>query len=207
MEGVTPLLPPFAYPTERHRRRHGPTGYTNYQRYRPWLEDEFTFRCVYCLKRMVWSPTDVWTVDHIVSRDEALELICDYDNLVLACQCCNRLKSSKRVPDPCRLAYGWCLRVNRDGSITPLNQAGDRLIRDLRLNDPRYQRMREQKMRDLQALAKCDPAGFEKAMGFPPELPDLAALNDKLQSPNIRPEGLQQSWLAKKRRGELPIIY
>src|SRR5208337_687922 len=71
MEGVTSAAEPFAYPTEPHCRRHGPSGYTDYQSYRPWLEDEFSFRCLYCLKRMVWAPTDVWSVDHIISQDEA----------------------------------------------------------------------------------------------------------------------------------------
>src|SRR5436309_202187 len=43
------LPDPFAYPHEAHQRRHGPAGYTNYQSYKPWLRDEFAFRCVYCL--------------------------------------------------------------------------------------------------------------------------------------------------------------
>ena len=204
MEGVTPTVDPFAYPLQPHRRRHGPADYSKYQQYRPWLEDEFTFRCVYCLKRMVWAPTDVWTVDHIIPQDDAKGLVCDYDNLVLACQCCNRIKSNKRVSDPCRVAYGQCLRVGSDGAITPLNKLGSRLLRDLRLNHPKYQQMRCQKMRDLRALALCDPAGYEQVMGFPKDLPDLAAL--KVKS-NSRPEGIEQSWFAKRQRGESPRVY
>jgi hypothetical protein len=203
MEGLTLAAEPFAYPTEPHCRRHGPAGYTDYQRYRPWLEDEFTFRCVYCLKRMVWAPTDVWTVDHIIPQDEAKELACVYDNLVLACQCCNRFKSNKRVPDPCRVAYGQCLRVASDGVITPLNKLGSRLVRDLRLDHLKYREMRRQKMRELRALALCDPGGYEQVMGFPKVLPNLSALRVE----NSRREGIEDSWLARRLRGELAKVY
>ena len=42
---------PFEYPSSPHRRRHGPLGYADYASFRPWLRDEFSFRCVYCLLR------------------------------------------------------------------------------------------------------------------------------------------------------------
>jgi hypothetical protein len=45
----------FNYPDPRSGRRHGPVGYASYRSYRPWLRDEFTFRCVYCLKREQWG--------------------------------------------------------------------------------------------------------------------------------------------------------
>jgi hypothetical protein len=204
MEGVTLAAESFAYPAKPHCRRHGPAGYTDYKSYRPWLEDEFTFRCVYCLKRMVWAPTDVWSVDHIVPQNEAKELDCVYSNLVLACQCCNRIKSSKRVPDPCLVAYGQCMRVGADGTIISLNKTGNRLVRDLRLNEPRYQRWRSQRMRELRALLLSDPEGYALAMGFPDVLPDLRSL--KVKS-NSRPEGIEESWLSKRLRGELPKVY
>ena len=41
----------FTYPRSRHIRRHGPHGYRDYRSYKPWLRDEFAFRCVYCLWR------------------------------------------------------------------------------------------------------------------------------------------------------------
>ena len=204
MAGVSLAPDPFAYPTEPHSRRHGPGGYTSYQSYRPWLVDEFVFRCIYCLKRMVWAPTDVWSVDHIIPQEEAKELACVYENLVLACQCCNRMKSNHRVEDPCLVAFGQCLHVSSDGAIVALNKVGDRLLRVLRLNEPRYQQWRARRMRELHALALCDPEGYEQVMGFPAELPDLIKL--KVKS-NSRPEGINDSWLAKRVRGELPKVY
>lgn len=47
---------PFAYTSTPHQRRHGPSGYDSYEAYKPWLRDEFVFRCVYCLEREMWYP-------------------------------------------------------------------------------------------------------------------------------------------------------
>jgi hypothetical protein len=46
----------FDYPSLPHARRHGPQGYADYKHYKPWLRDEFSFRCVYCLCRETWLP-------------------------------------------------------------------------------------------------------------------------------------------------------
>jgi hypothetical protein len=69
MSGLTP----FAYPFDPHQRRHGPAGYANYEEYKPWLRDEFTFRCVYCLERELWYPdrADSFSVDHVESQKVA----------------------------------------------------------------------------------------------------------------------------------------
>jgi len=40
-------------------------------------------------------------------------------------------------------------------------------------------------------------------MGFPDDLPRL----DQSPPVNTRPEGVQQSWYAKRQRGELPEVY
>jgi hypothetical protein len=44
----------FAYPNEVRGRKHGPAGYGNYEAYRDWLRDEFSFRCAFCLMRESW---------------------------------------------------------------------------------------------------------------------------------------------------------
>src|SRR5258708_6259440 len=53
--GRNPMTEPFQYPAAPHVRRHGPQGYADAASFRPWLRDEFTFRCVYCLQREVWG--------------------------------------------------------------------------------------------------------------------------------------------------------
>jgi hypothetical protein len=41
---------------------------TDYESYRPWLRDEFAFRCVYCLTRETWGPlTGVYELDQFVA--------------------------------------------------------------------------------------------------------------------------------------------
>jgi len=205
MDRVTDLDPePYAYPHRPHRRRHGPAGYTDYASYRPWLEDEFWFRCVYCLKRMVWAPTDVWSVDHLVPQVGAPERECDYDNLVLSCQFCNQQKSGRSVPDPCRIAYGLHLVVEPDGRVAARGKAGRRLVKDLRLNHPLHRKERVKMMGILRSLAVHDRGEFERLMGFPADLPDLRR---KRAPMNSRPAGLQESCLALRERGALPRVY
>ena len=204
MGRVAQTVEPYAYPSGAHRRRHGPAGYADYASYRPWLEDEFSFRCVYCLKRMVWGPSDIWVVDHLIPRDEAPELECEYDNLVLACQFCNGQKGCNRVPDPCKVPYGACLRVEPDGTVTPLNADGHRLERALRLNHSRHVDERRKTLNLLSVLARADRTQFEDRMGYPADLPDLAR---KTPPRNTRPEGVAESYLARRQRGQLPVTY
>jgi hypothetical protein len=180
-------------------------GYSTYESYRKWLEDEFHFRCIYCLNRKVWSPTNIWAIDHLVPQDEAPELECEYDNLIFACQFCNQQKLSNRVPDPCRVAYGACLRVETNGMVIPLNAHGKRLVSVIRLNHPRFVEERRKTMKLLCILAKHNRAAYEQMMGFPEDLPDLSTL--KPPRGNRRPEGISESCFVRKQRHELPSIY
>ena len=167
--------------------------------------NEFSFRCIYCLNRKVWSPTNIWAIDHLVSQDEAPELEREYDNLVFACQFCNQQKFANRVPDPCRIAYGDCLRVESNGTITALNRDGRRLVSVIRLNHPRFVEERLKTMKALRVLAKHAPVEFQRLMSFPAELPDLSTL--KPPAGNRRPAGISDSCYARRMRGELPTIY
>ena len=74
---------PFAYPAVPHARNHGPQGYTDYTSYRPWLRDEFSFRCVYCLFREQWGRVrGVYTLDHFLPVALHPGKATDYDNLL-----------------------------------------------------------------------------------------------------------------------------
>lgn len=205
MGGVDDTTQPYAYPARPHRRRHGPAGYSTYESYRPWVEDEFYFRCIYCLNRKVWAPINIWAIDHLVSQDEAPELECEYDNLAFACQFCNQQKLAHRVPDPCQVAYGKCLRVESDGTMTPLNKQGNRLVSVIRLNHPRFIEERLKTLRVWKVLAEHDSAEFQRLMGFPADLPDLSRL--KPPGGNRRPEGISESCFARRDRGDLPKTY
>jgi hypothetical protein len=206
MERVTLGAHPFKYPSEARGRLHGPSGYKDYRDYRPWLEDEFLFRCVYCLKRQKWAPTDIWSVDHLVPRAEAPERECEYDNLVLTCQWCNNRKLAQSVPDPVAVAYGNCLRVDDEsGEVRPLTEDGVILTRVLRLNHPNQVRMRSDTIRRLKIMARCAPDEWKRMMGFPEQLPNL-----RRKSPpggNTRPNGLDESRYELQQRNGLPDVY
>lgn len=89
--------PPFAFPSLPHKRVHGPQGHVDYGNYKPWLRDEFEFRCVYCLTRELWSffGKNIFEIDHVLPQKTHPRLTCDYDNLVYACGDCNSLKSDR----------------------------------------------------------------------------------------------------------------
>src|SRR5437588_13107558 len=95
---------PFTYPAVPHERCHGPQGYADYESYRPWLRDEFGFRCVYCLLREQWGRTrGVFELDHFLPVSVHPEQERTYDNLLYACATCNAAKRAKLLPDPCQV--------------------------------------------------------------------------------------------------------
>ena len=71
MARVEPTVPPYAYPPRRTVVAMVPPAIRITTATGPGLKDDFSFRCVYCLKRVVWTPTDIWTVDHLLSRHDA----------------------------------------------------------------------------------------------------------------------------------------
>ncbi len=130
----------FQYPQQVHVRLHGPLGYENYQSFKPWLRDEFHFRCVYCLWRERWVAVGehAFSVEHLVSRVQAPDRIGDYDNLVYSCCRCNSLKSDAHpVLDPCQDAYSKHLEVLADGTIHGLTVRGRELIQICQLARPK----------------------------------------------------------------------
>ena len=199
------MVDPFEYPLATHVRRHGPDGYKDYSRFRPWLRDEFWFRCVLCLHRERWPTTSEFEVDHLIPVSELPDLECCYGNLLYVCRRCNNLKTDCRIPDPCLVAYGNCLRVNADGSIAALNSEGHTLIRLLRLD--RSERVRQRRM-ILEILLGAENTGntwlLRNLLGFPDDLEDLGRLKPPS---NIRPEGIQESAFARRDGGVLPDLY
>ena len=197
---------PFAYSSSPHNRKHGPYGYRSYESYRPWLRDEFQFRCVFCLYREQWLSTKggKWDIDHLRPRNRTPELKLDYDNLVYLCTTCNGNKRAKVVPDPCLVALGKCVRVSSDGSISASNRSGRLLIKALRLDNDDYTRMREQISGILRALYVHSRSRFTAMMGFPNDLPNLASLRPE---GNTRPGGLKQSFHSLRAKGECPSVH
>jgi hypothetical protein len=182
-----------------HVRRHGPGGWSDYRKYRPWLRDEFTFRCVYCLEREAWRDMrESMHIDHFKDRK------CEYSNLLYLCPACNSQKSDSILPDPCTVALGKCLRVNNDGRIEALNLDGARLIDVLALDDERTVERRRRMIGMMLSFSQSNWTMFVHWMGYPADLPDLTQCAPPY---NDKPDGVTQSHFERKRRGQLPEVY
>ncbi len=195
----------FEYPESRLERVHGPAGYATYKSYRPWLRDECTFRCTYCLKRENWGQvTGEFELDHFQPQSLSPQLRLDYFNLVYACRRCNEVKLGQPVDNPLTLLSAEWVLVGPDGILTSNLPEVKRLIQQLDLNSPRLKKWRVMWMRIVELAMKRDPELHSQLMGFPDDLPNLASLRPPQ---NSRPDGVENSWFAKRQRGELADTY
>lgn len=196
--------PGFQYPEGPHVRRHGPGGYQDYESYRDWLRDEFTFRCVYCLNREQWGvPIAAFDIDHFIPQANDSSLGCVYDNLLYLCHGCNLKKGSNQLPDPCKVALHKSIRVFNDGRITGLDPFGKKIIKLLALEDPNWVRWRAMLI-DLFNDLLNNPTRLKLWLGYPERLPELAK---KRPISNSRPQGIEQSYFCRHFKGLLPEVY
>jgi hypothetical protein len=201
----------FRYPDDRHVRRHGPRGYRNYASYKPWLRDEFTFQCVYCLCRERWFPDGeaAFSIDHLYPQPSTPDLRTAYDTLVYACCQCNAVRGVSSVPDPSEHAYGQHLRGLENGHVEALTVTGRELIEICRLNRPHLVSFRRGMLEVLALLRQRQGSQVgvlvRNYLGFPTSLPNLAILRPP--AGNNRPAGIEQSYYVRRHRGELPDTY
>lgn len=202
----------FQYPPQVHVRRHGPQGFLNYQSYKPWLRDEFQFRCVYCLWREQWLSVgeDAFSVDHLQSRVEVPNRICDYDNLVYACCRCNSVKTDAQgVLNPEEQAFGQHLEILPDGTIQGLTAQGRELIEICQLARPRITEARRRLLNLFRVLQESqDPravALLRHYCCFPSNLPPVSQFRPP--DGNSRPAGIAQSYYERAQCSELPAVY
>ena len=200
------MTTPFTYPALPHVRRHGPHGYADYDSYRPWLRDEFAFRCVYCLMRETWGPLKgVYALDHFLPVAARPDLTLEYDNLLYGCVSCNLSKGSRETPDPLITLLDADVKVTEDGAIHASTPQPGKLIELLRLNRLRLREFRKLWIRIVRLAALHDPALYRQLIGYPADLPDMTTLRPP--QGNTRPDGIAQSHLARRQRGELPDTY
>ena len=181
-------------------------GYSDHRQYHNWLRDEFSFRCVYCLRRETWLTLRAdWQIDHFVPKSRHPQGALDYDNLVYACSTCNHSKAAHLAPDPCGVAYGACVRINEIGEIHALNDDGINLIETLGLDDEDYCEMRRAIFELLEEL-RVGGKAYCRWFGYPSNLPDLSK-EPKPPGGNKRQGGIRESSFEKANRGELPKYY
>lgn len=201
----------FLYPNKPHQRKHGPHGYANYKAYKPWLRDEFSFRCVYCLVRETWNPSGVaaFSTDHFIAQVVDPTKTVDYENLLYACIRCNSWKQDNAVLDPCVVPMSHHLYIDDDGSIKPLTPHGAEHLELLELDDPILTEFRGRlisTIKRLQALPDDQAQTLvKKWLGFPEELPNLAALRPP--EGNRRPSGVMDCYFEQRKQHKLPEVY
>jgi hypothetical protein len=203
---------PFTYPATTLTRRHGPRGYESYESYKPWLRDEFTYRCFYCLCREVWFPDGdaAFGVDHITPQSAAPERRTEYANLLYACNQCNANRGALPLPlDPAVYPWGEHLSVEASGHLLALTPAGEEVIATCRLNRPTLTEFRQRLLRlvaHLRSQKSREAAALLRGLlRFPTNLPDLSVL--KPPTGNERPDGIAACAHERSRRRELPETY
>ncbi|MFG0265481.1 MAG: HNH endonuclease [Rhodopirellula sp. JB055] len=194
----------FDYPDPRPHRRHHPGGYRRYESYRPWLRDDFCFRCVYCLKRETWgTTTGEFDLDHFSPQSVSTNRTLDYLNLVYSCHRCNLVKSGHSIDDPLVYLTNRTVVSHLDGAITGTDPETRKLILQLDLDSPVMRKWRHQWIRIVRLARDHDEELLEQLTRFPDNLPNLA----RRPPTNDAPDGIPRSWHARRERGELPRSY
>jgi hypothetical protein len=202
----------FRHPATPPPRRHGPRGYFDYQSYKPWLRDEFAFRCIYCLWRERWEADGQYGfgVEHVQPQSTVPERGLEYDNLIYACNMCNATRRDVPLPiDPSSDPPGRHVQIVGDGTVQALSPAGDDLIALCRLNRPLLVAARRRILSLIAVLRGSNaPESIEALhdlLACPAELPNLAALRPP--DGNGRPEGIADSFFERHRRGAFADVY
>jgi len=201
----------FTPPSALGMRLHGPRGYRDDEHFKPWLRDEFTYRCLYCGCREVWFPDGdrSCSVEHLQPTSLAPNGLTDYDSLVYACCQCNAARGAAELPLEPTEGLRQHVEVLLDGTVRGLTPQGEDFIRICRLDRPNLVAFRRLILDVLRLLGrKRDEEAAELRrgyLGYPRNLPDLSLL--KPPGGNSRPEGIHRSAFARRERGELPEIY
>jgi len=207
---TTPVL--FQYPAEPLRRRHRPRGYETPAGYKPWLRDDFSFRCVYCLERETWYPdlAASFSVEHFVPVAVGPALALDYDNLGYACTRCNSSRRAEPTLNPATVPLGGHVLLGADGMLTGLTDAGNAMIDLFHLNENPALSVRRLFQRLLQlSLDNLDgeraPNLLSILFGYPADMPDLRTLRPP--GGNANPGSEDDCYFARAERGELSPVY
>lgn len=193
---------PFAYPPRPHIRRHGPRGYSSFESYRPWLRDEFSFRCVYCLARETWSRLSrSFEIDHLQPKAQLISASDEYDNLLYVCSTCNASKGAQALVDPKEVMVAQQVAVHEDGSIHAVTSQANEIVVALKLDSLENCEFRRLLIGVMALAWRENRSLYADLMGFPSNLPDLSLLRPP--GGNDRPLNVMESHFARRQRGEL----
>lgn len=132
------------------QRRENPPSKTKYGDLKPYLREDFNYRCGYCGDHDYFRET-YYEVDHFVPREYLKTLsLTTYSNLVYSCRSCNNSKSSRWPSgdesvhnngiegfiDPCHQSYPQQFERLPDGSIKAITTIGNWMWVNLALGNP-----------------------------------------------------------------------
>jgi HNH endonuclease len=204
---------PFSGQTRAFAHRlHGPEGYNDYTAYKPWLRDEFEYRCAYCQWRERWnfnkhSGADDFAVEHVQPKSLHPDLTTSYQNLVYACTFCNTRKLSHVLPSVLvQLPLSEHIRFAADGRVEPTTPAGEWLVDALLLNHPGRVEWRQIMLEMWQKVSTSELTHTSTLhfFAYPNDIPNLAALRPPANSKN---EGILECAWNRHVEGRLPRIY
>jgi hypothetical protein len=107
------------------------------------------------------------------------------------------------------VALGDHLKLEADGTLTGLTNAGNKLIKLLHLNEGKALKTRQKYLRRAQAVTKYAgdaqlDAMYGEDFGFPDDLPDLRTLRPK---DNLIKGSEATSYFVLRKNGNLPQVY
>ena len=121
----------------------------NYQKYRPYIREDFSECCAYCLMPERFANGEQnFELDHFKPKSKFKELITEYTNIYYSCHVCNsRSRKSDHWPSKKLQAKGYrfvdtCKEtfsehfVDENGYWKPISDAGRYTEEIIRLNSP-----------------------------------------------------------------------
>lgn len=160
-------ITPFKYPLRKHVRSQVPPLFSDYRRYKPFLQKEFSNKCVYCRKADSLEDKGGFHVEHYRPKNQFPDLEVKYANLFYSCAACNRYKGtywsdnpSRQITNPCDDVMSHHLKFE-EATITSQSEKGSHTIEMLQLNNQnslQYRvRVRGLIVRFLKLLDVVDP--------------------------------------------------
>jgi hypothetical protein len=143
-----------------------------YKEYRQYLRHDFFFSCAYCTMAESEAQAIRLTIDHYEPRKARPKLENVYDNLMYACDECNKRKGDRCPPSEARANGHRFFRPDQDVREEHFQRSGIRVeaksnvgnysIEALDLNRQALRRLREIRER----LTKCDRHANEGVLGL-----------------------------------------
>lgn len=195
-------------------RRHGPAGYACHTGFKPWLRDEFDFRCVFCMDRERWRSDgeSSLSVEHLLPQSTDSSKALDYSNLAYACLLCNSSRRDTPLPELETAQLAAHLLFNAlTGEIVGQTRYGSMLVRAYQLNTSKRVKFRYDRVVDWSICNdpqyRDDPriGELKRRFEYPESLPNLRRLRPP--DSNTRPEGIEQCAFERRFRGQLSRYY